>query len=122
MILGFGCVLLLIRHSVAGRIRAMIRIALILLTAYWASDVTWAAGWQQRVLGWPERSGGIAPFAGPVAIWLIVFIVLTAVSLLLSAKAIRKLQTDPIEMAGLFTLSAANAVTCWYLYDRIGGV
>lgn len=100
----------------------MIPIDVILLTAYWVSDLTWAAGLQQRVLGWPASSAGIAPFAGPVAVWLVVFVVMTAVRVLLSAKNIREHWTDPIKMAELLMLSVANAVTCWYLYDRIRGV
>ena len=119
--MGLGCLVAILVFG--GRENsAMIPMALILLTAYWASDITWAAGWQQRVLGWPAKSTGIAPFAGPVAVWLIVFVVLTAASALLSAKGIRKHRTDPTKVAGLVMLSVANAGTCWYLYGRIGGV
>lgn len=120
MMMGLACVFALFRHPRAVRVEAMTAAAMILLTAYWASDLTWAAGWQQSALGWPTGSMGIAPFAGPVAVWLIVFAMLTPTGVLLLVKGFRKHPT--ISTAKLVMLSVANAGTCWSLYDRIGGV
>lgn len=100
----------------------MTRVALILLTAYRTSDLTWGPGWQQSLLGWPTGTGGIAPFAGPAALWLIVFAVLTAASMIVLLSAIRSYQNEPNPVVQLMALSSASAATCWYLSDRIAGV
>jgi hypothetical protein len=30
------------------------------------------AGWQNKLLGWPVLRAGVAPFAGPIALWLLI--------------------------------------------------
>ena len=91
------------------------------LLTFWASDFTWYAGWQQKLLGWTVPLGS-APFTGPVAFWLLTDAGLFVFGVVRLWRIAPGEKRTAYSVSVLAVLLLAQAATIYYQYQEIGGV